>query len=47
MAIIMDVARGMKALQDFNPPIIHRDLASRNVFVSIREGRGRRKSKGR
>ena len=33
--IAFDIASGMNYLQSFNPPIVHRDLRSPNVFVSI------------
>ena len=34
--IIMDIAVGMRHLHhEVNPPIIHRDLRSPNIFVSI------------
>ena len=29
----LDIARGMQHLQAINPPIIHRDLRSPNIFV--------------
>ncbi len=35
LSLILQVAKGMKALHDMKPPIIHRDLKSLNVFVSL------------
>lgn len=35
MSLIIQVAKGMKALHDMKPPIIHRDLKSLNVFISF------------
>ena len=34
MLIALDIARGMLYLQKRNPPIIHRDLRSPNIFIS-------------
>ncbi len=35
MRMIFDVASGMNSLHSFNPPIVHRDLRSPNVFVRV------------
>lgn len=34
MSLILQIAKGMKALHDMRPPIIHRDLKSLNVFIA-------------
>jgi len=34
MKIILDMARGMRYLQTFSPPIVHRDLRTPNIFLS-------------
>ncbi len=34
ISLILQIAKGMKALHDMKPPIIHRDLKSLNVFIS-------------
>jgi serine/threonine protein kinase len=31
--IALDVAKGMRYLHSYNPPIVHRDLRSPNIFV--------------
>jgi serine/threonine protein kinase len=33
--IALDVAKGMNYLHSFQPPIVHRDLRSPNVFVRL------------
>ena len=33
LKIAISIARGLHYLQSFNPPIIHRDLRSPNIFV--------------
>ena len=33
LKIALDIAKGMQYLQNINPPIIHRDLRSPNIFV--------------
>ena len=34
LRLAFDIARGMLYLQSFNPPIVHRDLRSPNIFLS-------------
>ncbi len=34
--IALDVAKGMRYLHSYQPPIVHRDLRSPNIFVRIR-----------
>ena len=38
MKLILETAKGMKFLHDMNPPIIHRDLKSLNVFIKKVDG---------
>ena len=33
--LALDVARGMRYLQEISPPIIHRDLRSPNILVRL------------
>lgn len=35
LRIALDVAKGMRYLQNISPPIIHRDLRSPNILVCI------------
>jgi serine/threonine protein kinase len=37
LSLILQTAKGMKALHDMKPPIIHRDLKSLNVFVMLQD----------
>ena len=32
----LEVARGMQALEESVPPILHRDLKPTNIFVGVR-----------
>lgn len=34
MTLALQIAKGMSALHEMKPPIIHRDLKSLNVFVT-------------
>lgn len=36
MSIALDIARGMEVLHFMNPPVIHRDMKSLNVFMTYR-----------
>jgi serine/threonine protein kinase len=35
LSILLDVARGMAFLHGCNPPVVHRDLKSHNMFVLV------------
>jgi serine/threonine protein kinase len=33
LGLVLDVARGMQALEEADPPIVHRDLKPSNIFI--------------
>src|SRR3990167_595279 len=35
LQIALDIAKGMQYLQNISPPVIHRDLRSPNIFVTL------------
>jgi serine/threonine protein kinase len=39
LSLALEIAKGMLSLHEMNPPIIHRDLKSLNVFVIEKNGK--------